>query len=58
MAANRLQLYDVPAGYKGHGRPTPYLGGAAVMAGFVIVVAGLVVAVFIAADPGRRLCCS
>lgn len=38
VAANRLQFYDVPAGYKGHGRPTPYLGGAAVMAGFVIAV--------------------
>jgi UDP-GlcNAc:undecaprenyl-phosphate GlcNAc-1-phosphate transferase len=38
VAANRLQFYDVPAGYKGHGRPTPYLGGAAVMAGFVTAV--------------------
>jgi UDP-N-acetylmuramyl pentapeptide phosphotransferase/UDP-N-acetylglucosamine-1-phosphate transferase len=34
--ANRLQFYDRPAGYKGHLRPTPYLGGAAVMAGFVV----------------------
>jgi UDP-GlcNAc:undecaprenyl-phosphate GlcNAc-1-phosphate transferase len=34
--ASRLHFYDVPAGYKGHRRPTPYLGGAAVMAGFVI----------------------
>ena len=24
--ADRLQFHDVPAGYKGHGRPTPYLG--------------------------------
>jgi UDP-GlcNAc:undecaprenyl-phosphate/decaprenyl-phosphate GlcNAc-1-phosphate transferase len=38
VAANRLQFYDLPAGYKGHGRPTPYLGGAAVMAGFVVAV--------------------
>ena len=30
--ADRLQFYDKPAGYKGHLRPTPYLGGAAVMA--------------------------
>src|SRR5580658_10896778 len=36
--ANRLDFYDRPAGYKGHGRPTPYLGGAAVMAGFLIAV--------------------
>jgi UDP-GlcNAc:undecaprenyl-phosphate GlcNAc-1-phosphate transferase len=37
-AANRMRFYDVPFGYKGHVRPTPYLGGAAVMAGFVIAV--------------------
>jgi UDP-GlcNAc:undecaprenyl-phosphate/decaprenyl-phosphate GlcNAc-1-phosphate transferase len=36
--AGRLQFYDKPIGYKGHARPTPYLGGAAVMAGFVIAV--------------------
>src|SRR5690242_6477685 len=36
--ADRLQFYDKPAGYKGHGRPTPYLGGAAVMAGFLLAV--------------------
>jgi UDP-GlcNAc:undecaprenyl-phosphate GlcNAc-1-phosphate transferase len=36
--AGRLQFYDLPAGYKGHDRPTPYLGGAAVMAGFVLAV--------------------
>lgn len=36
--AGRLQFYDKPAGYKGHARPTPYLGGAAVMSGFVIAV--------------------
>ncbi len=36
--AGRLQFYDKPIGYKGHARPTPYLGGAAVMVGFVIAV--------------------
>lgn len=36
--ANRLSFYDIPAGYKGHERPTPYLGGAAVMAAFVIAL--------------------
>jgi UDP-GlcNAc:undecaprenyl-phosphate GlcNAc-1-phosphate transferase len=36
--ADRLQFYDKPAGYKGHARPTPYLGGAAVMGGFVIAI--------------------
>ena len=34
-AAHRLQFYDRPAGYKGHLAPTPYLGGAALMAGFL-----------------------
>src|ERR1700726_1676021 len=36
--AERLQFYDKPVGYKGHARPTPYLGGAAVMAGFILAV--------------------
>jgi UDP-GlcNAc:undecaprenyl-phosphate GlcNAc-1-phosphate transferase len=36
--ADRLQFYDKPIGYKGHARPIPYLGGAAVMGGFVIAV--------------------
>jgi UDP-GlcNAc:undecaprenyl-phosphate GlcNAc-1-phosphate transferase len=36
--ANRLQFFDKPIGYKGHLAPTPYLGGAAVMTGFVIAV--------------------
>ncbi len=36
--ADRLQFYDKPAGYKGHAHPTPYLGGAAVMGGFVVAV--------------------
>src|SRR4051794_3594280 len=41
--ANRFDFYDLPAGYKGHARPTPYLGGAAVAGAFVLgalVVAG------------------
>ena len=37
--ANRFEFYDRPVGYKAHGTPTPYLGGAAVVAGFVIAVA-------------------
>jgi UDP-GlcNAc:undecaprenyl-phosphate GlcNAc-1-phosphate transferase len=36
--ANRLQFYDKPIGYKGHARPTPYLGGAALMSGFVLAM--------------------
>ncbi len=36
--ADRFDFYDRPAGYKGHLRPTPYLGGAAVMCGFVVAV--------------------
>jgi UDP-GlcNAc:undecaprenyl-phosphate GlcNAc-1-phosphate transferase len=31
--ARRTSFYDVPAGYKQHGAPTPYLGGVAVMLG-------------------------
>jgi UDP-GlcNAc:undecaprenyl-phosphate GlcNAc-1-phosphate transferase len=30
---------DKPAGYKGHGNPTPYLGGSAILAG--VLIAGL-----------------
>lgn len=33
--AQRVGCYDRPAGYKGHAKPTPYLGGAAVLAAFV-----------------------
>jgi UDP-N-acetylmuramyl pentapeptide phosphotransferase/UDP-N-acetylglucosamine-1-phosphate transferase len=34
--ADRLHFYDEPTGgYKGHVSPTPYLGGAAVMVGYV-----------------------
>jgi UDP-GlcNAc:undecaprenyl-phosphate GlcNAc-1-phosphate transferase len=36
--ADRLHFYDKPAGYKGHLRPTPYLGGAAVMAGLIVAL--------------------
>jgi UDP-GlcNAc:undecaprenyl-phosphate GlcNAc-1-phosphate transferase len=36
--ADRLHFYDKPIGYKGHAHPTPYLGGAAVMVGFVVAV--------------------
>jgi UDP-GlcNAc:undecaprenyl-phosphate/decaprenyl-phosphate GlcNAc-1-phosphate transferase len=36
--AKRLQFYDRPSGYKGHREPTPYLGGAAVMGGFVLAL--------------------
>lgn len=36
VVADRLRFYDRPAGYKGHGRPTPYLGGSAVMLAFVL----------------------
>lgn len=34
--ARRTGFYDVPVGYKGHLRPTPYLGGAAVVAATVL----------------------
>jgi len=36
--AGRLQFFDQPHGYKDHARPTPYLGGAAVMTGFIVAV--------------------
>jgi UDP-GlcNAc:undecaprenyl-phosphate GlcNAc-1-phosphate transferase len=39
--AQRLSFYDRPAGYKGHAAPTPYLGGAAVILGFVAVTLAL-----------------
>lgn len=32
--AHRLSFFDSPVGYKGHQRPTPYLGGSAVLLGF------------------------
>jgi UDP-GlcNAc:undecaprenyl-phosphate GlcNAc-1-phosphate transferase len=39
--AARFEFYDRPIGYKGHGRPTPYLGGAAVMTGFLLALLAL-----------------
>jgi len=38
--AERTAFQDKPVGYKGHGAPTPYLGGAAVVVAFLL--AGLV----------------
>jgi UDP-GlcNAc:undecaprenyl-phosphate/decaprenyl-phosphate GlcNAc-1-phosphate transferase len=40
-AAVRIGFYDRPAGYKGHAAPTPYLGGAAVVAGFLVGALGI-----------------
>jgi UDP-GlcNAc:undecaprenyl-phosphate GlcNAc-1-phosphate transferase len=37
-AASRLQFFDRPAGYKGHERPTPYLGGTAIIIGILAAV--------------------
>lgn len=34
--ATRTGFNDKPVGYKGHSAPTPYLGGAAVVAAFLI----------------------
>ncbi len=39
--AHRLSFYDRPVGYKGHAAPTPYLGGAAVILGFLAVTLAL-----------------
>jgi UDP-GlcNAc:undecaprenyl-phosphate GlcNAc-1-phosphate transferase len=36
--ADRFEFYDKPAGYKGHAAPTPYLGGAALIGGFLAAV--------------------
>ncbi|MGH2910838.1 MAG: O-antigen ligase family protein [Solirubrobacteraceae bacterium] len=46
--AERFGFYDEPIGYKAHSRPTPYLGGAAVMTGFLV-------ALLIAGDWDRSL---
>lgn len=48
--AVRIAFFDHPVGYKEHSHPTPYLGGAAVMAG---VLAGAVI--FGAAADYKRL---
>src|SRR4051794_18877881 len=42
--AARLHFYDKPMGYKGHARPTPYLGGSAVMVGFLAALLAVSVA--------------
>ena len=34
--AERIDFTDRPAGYKAHQQPTPYLGGAAVVAAFLL----------------------
>lgn len=34
--ARATGFFDHPVGYKGHGSPTPYLGGVAVVAGFLL----------------------
>ena len=34
--ARRTAFLDRPVGYKGHGTPTPYLGGVAVVSAFLI----------------------
>src|SRR3954467_1636852 len=36
--AERTAFFDLPAGYKEHVRPTPYLGGMAIMAGILAAV--------------------
>ncbi len=40
--ARRTHFFDLPAGYKGHRSPTPYLGGSAIVLGllFAVLVAG------------------
>ncbi len=49
--AGRFEFYDVPRGYKAHRAPTPYLGGAAVMSGFLLAL----LVVSLATDPSRTL---
>jgi UDP-GlcNAc:undecaprenyl-phosphate GlcNAc-1-phosphate transferase len=36
--AVRTKFFDLPAGYKGHRRPTPYLGGTAIIVGILAAV--------------------
>jgi UDP-GlcNAc:undecaprenyl-phosphate GlcNAc-1-phosphate transferase len=45
--AVRMSFFDHPVGYKGHKRPTPYLGGTAIMVGFIAA------AVLVEGVPGR-----
>ncbi|MDQ3677411.1 MAG: undecaprenyl/decaprenyl-phosphate alpha-N-acetylglucosaminyl 1-phosphate transferase, partial [Actinomycetota bacterium] len=47
--AAHFEFYDAPVGYKAHGAPTPYLGGLAVITGFVVAVLALTSA------PGQTL---
>src|SRR5687768_7943149 len=47
--AHRFEFYDHPVGYKAHGQPTPYLGGAAVVAAFIVVL------LLLGTDSGRTL---
>jgi UDP-GlcNAc:undecaprenyl-phosphate GlcNAc-1-phosphate transferase len=49
LTARRFAFYDRPSGHKGHTRPTPYLGGAAVMVAFIIAL------LLGAAEPSRTL---
>jgi UDP-GlcNAc:undecaprenyl-phosphate GlcNAc-1-phosphate transferase len=37
--AVKTSFLDLPTGYKGHKRPTPYLGGAAILGGILIGIA-------------------
>ena len=39
LLARRTDFYDHPVGYKGHFQPTPYLGGCAVVGGFLAAAA-------------------
>ncbi len=39
--AARFDFYDLPGGYKTHGAPTPYLGGAAVITAFAVAALAL-----------------
>ncbi|HEX3616124.1 MAG TPA: MraY family glycosyltransferase [Solirubrobacteraceae bacterium] len=39
QVAGRLRFFDLPAGYKGHRQPTPYLGGSAIVVGLLVGVA-------------------
>ncbi len=40
-AANHLDFFDQPKGYKGHATPIPYLGGSAVLAAFLLALLAL-----------------
>ena len=39
--AVRTKFFDLPAGYKGHRKPTPYLGGTAIIVGILAAVASV-----------------